>query len=180
MNMVFQRALEFVLSNEGGFVDDPKDHGGATKYGITQQTLGMWLRKSVSKDDVKLMSRTLAGEIYFNFYWCSLSCSLIDSESIATMLFDAGVLFGTRTSALRAQLALNQLGHPLTADGYIGPITRQVLSTVRADSFAVFFVSQLKQRIKEIVEKDPSQEVFQAGWVRRVGKYFTLAAGTEK
>ena len=31
-----------VIQREGGFVDDPLDHGGATKYGITQRTYDDW------------------------------------------------------------------------------------------------------------------------------------------
>ena len=35
--MNFERAFEKLLGHEGGFVDHPKDPGGATRYGITQR-----------------------------------------------------------------------------------------------------------------------------------------------
>ena len=35
----FKRALSFVLGNEGGYSNDPRDNGGETNLGITQSTL---------------------------------------------------------------------------------------------------------------------------------------------
>lgn len=35
----FEPAVRFVLAREGGFVQDPRDPGGATKFGITRRTL---------------------------------------------------------------------------------------------------------------------------------------------
>ena len=34
----FRKCLEVILHHEGGYVDHPKDPGGATNLGVTKQT----------------------------------------------------------------------------------------------------------------------------------------------
>ena len=38
---------KFILSFEGGFVNDPKDHGGATNKGVT---IGTWRQQGYDKN----------------------------------------------------------------------------------------------------------------------------------
>ena len=37
----FQHALDFVLGKEGGYVNDPTDNGGETKFGISDKRDGI-------------------------------------------------------------------------------------------------------------------------------------------
>ena len=39
----FEASLKMVLKHEGGFVDHPKDPGGATNKGVTRQTYESFL-----------------------------------------------------------------------------------------------------------------------------------------
>jgi hypothetical protein len=61
MKKNFPLALAFVLRWEGGFVDDPRDPGGITKYGISQ--------KSYPELDIKSLTKVQAAEIYKRDYW---------------------------------------------------------------------------------------------------------------
>ena len=49
----FALALALVLESEGGYVDDPRDPGGATNLGITRATLARWRGRDVSKAEVR-------------------------------------------------------------------------------------------------------------------------------
>jgi len=60
----FDEAVDLVLRHEGGFVQHPRDPGGATKFGITRETLSRARGRSVSVDDVRRLTRGEAAAIY--------------------------------------------------------------------------------------------------------------------
>jgi lysozyme family protein len=51
------------FSAEGGYVDDPLDHGGANNLGITLDTLGQWRHTAATKEDVRNLTREEAGAL---------------------------------------------------------------------------------------------------------------------
>ena len=50
-------AIEKVLKHEGGYVDHPADKGGATNFGITQKVYEEFVKRKVTKDEIKNMPR---------------------------------------------------------------------------------------------------------------------------
>jgi len=56
-----EKAIEFVLSKEGGYVNDPKDPGGETNFGIS--------KKQFPDVDIKTLTKEQAVEIYKRVYW---------------------------------------------------------------------------------------------------------------
>ena len=63
-----------IVAREGGFVDDPDDPGGATKYGVTIHTmrrLGLDLDGdgAVGVADVRRLSRAHAEAIFIEHYY---------------------------------------------------------------------------------------------------------------
>ncbi|MGR3342068.1 MAG: glycosyl hydrolase 108 family protein, partial [Paracoccaceae bacterium] len=65
---------EEIVAREGGYVNDPADPGGATKFGVTLATLKR-LRLDLSGDgkvttaDVKAMTRAKARDIFIRDYF---------------------------------------------------------------------------------------------------------------
>lgn len=57
----FEMAINFVLPHEGGYVNDPKDPGGETKYGIS--------KRKYPNVDIKNLSDLDAVAIYRRDYW---------------------------------------------------------------------------------------------------------------
>ena len=57
-----------IVRREGGFVNDPDDPGGATKYGVTNHTLRA-LRGRATVDDVKALTEAEAVEIFKGQYF---------------------------------------------------------------------------------------------------------------
>ena len=59
--MPFYQEIKHVLKREGGYVNDPDDPGGETKYGISKR----------AHPDVDIASLTpeSAAEIYKDYYW---------------------------------------------------------------------------------------------------------------
>ncbi len=90
MQTNFQNCLTFTLHEEGGFVNNPKDPGGATSLGVTQHTLSAWRRKPVSVADVKNLSLIEAGQIYRALYWDHIGGDTLPA-GVDLMLFDISV-----------------------------------------------------------------------------------------
>ena len=57
----FDEIIEVVLEHEGGYVNDPKDPGGETNYGIA--------KRSHPDVDIKNLTKEGAKEIYKEVYW---------------------------------------------------------------------------------------------------------------
>lgn len=91
--MNFERAFEKLMGHEGGFVDHPKDPGGATRYGITQRVA----RANGYEGDMR---------------------NLPLSEAKRIALFDAAYNSGVEQATQWVQRAAGA-----TDDGIIGPKT---------------------------------------------------------
>lgn len=185
MNDNFPVSLAYVLQNEGGFVNDPADAGGATNFGITTGTLTAWRNatdithdvKHLADDkDVEGLTREEAGEIYRAWYWEIPDYGKICSPAIATALFDVSVLFGIGAAVLCAQRALGKCGleDEIVVDGRIGSKTIHALNAVDDNIFLKAFHLILTLRIGEIITKRPLNEKFRQGWERRVDRLLSL------
>lgn len=64
MEASFSACLRHVLAMEGGFSNDPANHGGATNWGITAATLAHWRGRPVTAADVRTIPPGEARAIY--------------------------------------------------------------------------------------------------------------------
>lgn len=83
--MSFAKALNFTLQWEGGYVNDPKDPGGETKYGIS--------KRAYPYLDIKNLDKEQAAEIYLRDYWNACNCDSYE-PALAVSIFDAAVNVG--------------------------------------------------------------------------------------
>lgn len=91
---LFIKALKFVLQWEGGFVDNPHDHGGATNKGITQNTYNSWRKsKKLCLQSVKYISDQEVQDIYYRNYWLCAKCDKMTAQ-FAILAFDTAVNMG--------------------------------------------------------------------------------------
>lgn len=94
MNGTFEPFCEQVLfPHEGGYVDHPRDPGGATNMGITLATLSRYRRRPVTKAEVKAMKRAEAMDIYRGEFWVKCGADLMPAGPDAA-LFDVAVNSG--------------------------------------------------------------------------------------
>ncbi len=115
-----------IVAREGGFVNDPDDPGGATKYGVTLATLrrlGLDLTGDgeVAEADLRRLSRDQAVEIYLEHYFRRPRIGDLP-EALQAPVFDMYVNAGTNAVKVLQRL-LNEMGAELTDDGAIGPLT---------------------------------------------------------
>lgn len=176
MNDNFDRAFGYTLMNEGGFSNHAADSGGATKYGITLATLERWRKVKCNETEVQTLSRNEARAIYHKWYWQPLKLDDVKELVVATVLFDAAVLFGVRIAATRAQKLLNAAGNNLVVDGVFGPKTLTALNSMPQTLFVVGFRNELRARVAEVVRTYPKNSVFLNGWNNRIDRFLTLIA----
>lgn len=106
---MFQQSLEYLIGHEGGYVNDPKDPGGETKWGISKRAHPL--------SDIAHLTREEAGQIYRAKYWDACRCGELP-PAIAHAVFDCAVNQGPGRAIKFLQAALG-----VKVDGRIGPRT---------------------------------------------------------
>ncbi len=122
---VRQMAEEIVV-REGGYVNDPDDPGGATKFGVTIHTmrrLGLDLDGDgrITSHDVQRLSRKQAVEIFLEHYFLRPRIAELP-EALHETVFDMYVNAGGNAVKILQRL-MRQMGEPVSVDGAIGPQT---------------------------------------------------------
>ena len=130
----FDASLKFTLQFEGGFVNNPKDPGGATNLGVTIHTLSQVLGHQATVADVKALTKETVAPIYRQRYWNAVRGDDLPI-GIDLAVFDYGVHSGPSRGAKGLQRVLG-----LEDDGKIGDIT---LKRVREVKDAKAVIEQL-------------------------------------
>jgi len=153
----FNQAISKTLVHEGGskFTDDANDHGGATKYGISQ--------RSYPDVDIKNLTEGQAKDIYQRDYWNRVRGDDIHSQIIAENIFDTCVNMGVKSGSKLAQLSMGI--EP--ADGIIGSQSLRVINSADEKLFSAKFALEKMQRYADICTADSSQKKYLLGWLNR-------------
>lgn len=166
MSKRFLEAFKNVIGIEGGYVNDPADRGGETKYGIC--------KRDHQDLDIKNLTLEQAKAIYYTEFWAPLKLDDILDPQIAEEMFDTAVNCGVKPSIRITQRALRFLGEPITQDGILGPATlEKVNKWSQKDPTSLYKAMNGYQFMKYagIVEADESQGRFARGWLKRIQSY---------
>lgn len=160
-----------VIATEGGYVNDPNDSGGETKYGITKATA----KANGYFGNMKDLPRDIAFTIYRKKYVEAPGFNkVIDMDAaIGAELVDTGVNMGPSWAGKFLQRSLNALsGAGLVVDGAVGKRTIQALAEYIAYRKAPGTKVLLKMlnslqcaRYIELVESNEKNRTFIYGWV---------------
>ncbi|MCY3336659.1 glycoside hydrolase family 108 protein, partial [Acinetobacter baumannii] len=107
--MNIEQYLDELIKREGGYVNNPADRGGATKYGITEAVA----RENGYKGNMKDLPLDVAKAIYKKQYWTAPRFDQVNavSSAVAEELLDTGVNCGTGFAKPLLQRALNLLNN---------------------------------------------------------------------
>jgi lysozyme family protein len=138
--------LDTVIEHEGGYVDNPLDPGGETKYGIS--------KKQYPKVDIKNLDEQAAKEIYKKDFLPSAEVNYGKNE-FAFKMADIGINAGPRMATEIMQRSLNTIARwysiesiDLDEDGLMGSGTRKAYNKIisnpdnRKDLMALIVANQ--------------------------------------
>lgn len=171
-NRTKTKIIEYVIDRyEGGYVNDPNDKGGETKYGITKATY--------PNLDIKNLTKEQAVNIYKRHYWGSSLDSIAQytSDKLTEKVFAFAINAGVGTSVKAIQRALNNLtDNSLKVDGIWGPKSKEALKTLTNDgqntsniiAFQCTLFVEMIAHYFQLCIKKPSQKTFLMSWLRRI------------
>lgn len=186
-----QICIAAVIEIEGGYVNDPTDAGGETKYGITVEKAKEHQSALISKfkwnGKVIDLTYDMAVYIYDTDFWSNLRLDAVIQihPLIAERLFDIAVNCGVNRAGAwfkRALNALNQQGkfYPNldVTSGFVGDQTIRALMTLK-QSRGMIALNTIPRTLYalqgnhyiEYVEKVESQEKYFMGWMTRMKLY---------
>lgn len=167
---MFQPAMKFLFSAEGGYGSDTADRGGETNYGISDKRDG--LADGLTDVDgngrpdtaIRQLTKQQAEKIYYRDYWLAASCDeiAVAAPKLAIVLMDAAVNHGVHTAKRLLQRAAQ-----VKEDGVIGPKTIGVIA-LRGDVLAGVMLDVRESYYRAIVKNNPSQNRFLRGWLKRL------------
>jgi lysozyme family protein len=143
------------LINEGGYVDNPNDPGGPTKYGITQKDM----------PGISIMNLTEAqATAYYQENYVKPLYSQIENQLTCDKLFDMGVLFGVGTAVRILQLTMG-IRDP---DGCFGPETLAITNEADQNTLLASYKTNLVTHTFNIAGANPKLREFLVGWGKRI------------
>ena len=162
-----------IIRREGGYVDDPADPGGPTRYGITLFTLRYWRKRDVTAADVQGLTEAEAREIYRALYLEKPAfAKYVSDPELRGLLVDSAVNHGPRDAVKFLQRAVGAV-----ADGILGP--QSFAAMLRAGSARRIYFLVLAERIAysgRIITDLPRRSKFAAGWSNRAAEFLRAAA----
>ena len=151
---MFKETIDIVLKHEGGYVNDPKDAGGETNFGIS--------KRAYSHLDILSLTESQAEGIYWTDYWLKCQCNVL-TTGLDLMVMDCAVNMGV---ARASKILQNIVG--AKADGIIGSKTIKAVwratETPEATESVIKQYSHIRQGHYEAMTTFP---LYGKGWTRR-------------
>ena len=128
--MTIDEIITDIMRREGGdtYTYHPSDHGGATKYGITQNTLSDYRGYQVTVEEVQSLTKGTARNIYKKMYIKDPGFELIQNERLKVFLIDFGVNSGPTTAIRSLQFCVGTI-----IDGVIGSKTLAAIDEMTSE-----------------------------------------------
>lgn len=172
--MTIDELIRDVLKHEGGYVNHKNDRGGATNLGITQATLSRYLGRPATILEVKNLTKETATKIYKKNYYYEPRIDLLP-DLIEPIIFDISVNSGPSRAIKMLQQVLYDKGYPVgIADGVIGKKTIKYANEW-VDMLGLVCINTLveyrKKFYRKLIVANPTQKVFEKGWMARADSF---------
>lgn len=157
----FDDAFTALIGNEGGFVDNKADPGGATRWGVTERVA----RANGYTGDMRALPIDTARMIAKRVYWDPLHLDEFDPR-IAFQMLEANYNGGFTVKWA-------QMGAGVSPDGKLGPITIAAIKVADPQKFCLIFIGQRLAYLASL----KTWPNFGRGWSNRIARCLARAAG---
>jgi len=172
--MTVDALIDDIIAREGGYVNDPDDPGGPTKYGVTQATLAAYLGRPVSASDVAALTGEQARSIYRSKYYDTPRLGLAP-DALQPFLLDAAVNHGPAEAVRMLQRVLADTGTTgLAIDGMMGAQTAEAARAAyaRIGERLLSSVADERRRVYlRLAAERPVLGKFLGGWLARADAF---------
>jgi len=154
MDYLFEKVINIILNNEGGYCWHKDDPGGETKYGISA--------RNFPNENIKNLTEDRAKELYYINYWVPLNLSGINNSELVLQIFDFAVNAGMN----RAIKFVQEIAG-VEVDGAMGPITKKAINEYKLD-IVELYKHRRRKYYRELAKKRSEMKVFLKGWLKRI------------
>jgi len=156
--MTFDLMFDRLIDHEGGYVNNPDDPGGETKWGIS--------KRSYPNLIISKLTRNQAKDIYKKDFWERINADRLP-DGVAFQLFDFAVNSGIETAVRYLQRALS-----VADDGHWGPISQKAAdNTSESDMIMMLCAERL-----DFMTRLSNWSNAGKGWARRIAQNLKYGA----
>lgn len=128
----FDAVFAATIGLEGGYVNDPQDPGGETKYGIS--------KRQYPSEDIPTMTLERAKILYKRDYWDAVKGDMLPAK-LNHIVFDTAVNQGVDAAIKLLQRVLG-----VTQDGILGKDTMRMLEQKMSKTLCCNYLSERAMR----------------------------------
>lgn len=169
----FKKSWKFLSRWEGGFVDHPKDPGGATNFGISLR----WYKSSVDPtadvDTIRGIKEEDAMELVKSRWWDGKLYYALHSQEVADRYFGFVFNMGSRNATRILQRAINAVetvSETVVVDGILGEKTVGAANAIFPPHLLEELRKQARAFYQRLIDRSPTLKVFEKRWFRRAGE----------
>jgi len=161
--MTLDQLVDQTIATEGGFTDNPSDHGNATQFGITSGQWGRYqhLGRPASVREIQAITMDQA-RAFYRAQFLSSPFASVPFDEIKAQLLDIAVNSGPTEAIKLLQHALD-----VPVDGVMGDRTRQMLNAMPWKLTNAALVAQRVKFYLDLAHADANQGQFLKGWLAR-------------
>lgn len=160
--LTFDQVFDRCMGHEGGYVNDPRDPGGETNWGITHRTALENGYIGAMRD----MTREQAKAIYRKAFWERYQCEKMPL-AIAFQFFDACINHGMGNASRMLQRAVG-----VADDGVIGTLSLAAIKSMSENDILMRFNAE---RLL-FYTKLSRFSIYGKGWVNRIAENLRYGA----
>jgi lysozyme family protein len=154
----FETVFDRVIGHERGYVNNPKDPGGETNWGIS--------KRSYPHLNIKTLTRDRAKEIYRKDFWQRIDADSLP-DGVSYQLFDFAVNSSIETAVRYLQRAVS-----VADDGHWGPISKAAAKRTSESDM----IMRLNAERLDFMTRLKNWPNASRGWARRIAQNLRYGA----